>query len=111
MQSILGRIVGTIIATFVIAMLFGFVLTTADFTKPDYKPETSGHRAADKVYGLFGTVSSEIKRNDHSEPTWAETIFQKIAMPYALTSDLSAIFAGKLELGAASIFHDFARRT
>jgi len=74
-------------------------------------PEASGHRAADKVYGLFGTVSEEIKRNEHDEPTRAETILQKIAMPYALTADLSAIFTGKIEAGAASLVHDLSHRS
>ena len=110
MNGILGRIVGTIIGTFVVAMLFGFVLTTIDFSEPDYSPETSGHRAANKVYGLFGTVSDEIKRNDRDEPARAQTILQKIAMPYALTADLSAILAGKLEVGAEKVFRDFERR-
>ena len=105
MNSIGSRIVGFIVMTFVIAAIYGLFLTTEDFMGPNYNPETSGHKAAENVYGLFGTVSEEIKKDDVNEPARAVSIAHKIAMPYAVTADLSALLGGKVEAGLSSFFH------
>lgn len=98
-DNIVGRIIGVIVTTFVIAIVYGLFLTTRDFIRPGYDPEVSGHHAADNVYGLFGAVSDEVKRNENEQPTTAYmSVAHKIAMPYALTADLSALLGGKLEV-------------
>jgi hypothetical protein len=99
------RIISFIITTFLIAALYGLFVTTMDFMRPNYDPVASGHRAAGNIYGLFGTVNDEVKRNDPNAPARNTTITYKLAMPYAVTADLSAIFGGKIEVGVSSFFH------
>ncbi len=101
----LGRIIGIIVTTFIIAMLYGFFVTTMDFLGTGYDPVASGHRAAHNVYGLFGVVSEEIENNSTHPTSKLETVMRKIAAPYAVTADLTAILTGKLEIGIASFFH------
>ena len=104
-RPVLSRILGVIVTTFVIALFYGLLLTTEDLFRPHYNPVSSGHRAAENVYGLFGTVSEEIKRNDASEPVRLTSIAHRIAMPYAITADLSAIFGGRIEAGVLDLFN------
>jgi len=105
MGDVLARIIGLIITTFVIAIIYGLCLTTMDyFTKPNYTPVASGHHAADTIFGLFGTVSDEIKRNEDDHPH-ATSVAYKIARPYAITADLAAVLGGKLEVNIGSLFH------
>ena len=100
-----ARIIGLIVMTFMVAIFYGLFLTTMDFMAPNYNPITSGHRAADNIYGLFGTVATEIKNNDGSASDHGTSVTHKIAMPYAVTADLSAILGGKLEVKVSSLFH------
>ena len=101
----LGRIIGVIITTFMIAIVYGFYCGTMDFLTSRPDPVQSGHHAAGGVYGLFGVVSDEIKNNDARATSHVSTVGRKIAMPYAVTADLSAILTGKLELAITSVFH------
>jgi hypothetical protein len=87
-----------------IAVIYGLFLTTMDFLGPNYDPVASGHKAASNVYGLFGTADAEIKRNEAESPH-ATPVAYKLARPYAITADLSAIFGGKIEVGLASLLH------
>lgn len=105
-DNLATRVLGVIISTFVVAIVYGLFLTTMDFYHPNYSPVASGHRAAANIYGLFGTVSDEVKHNDAGEPAQVTSIARKIAMPYAIVADLSAIFGGKLEMGFASLVHN-----
>jgi hypothetical protein len=101
----LGRIIGVIIATFMIAAFYGLFCTAMDFMGSNYQPVHSGHRAAAGVYGLFGVVSEEIQNNEPHETSNLTSIARKIAAPYAVTADLSAILGGKLILACDSFFH------
>jgi len=98
------RIIGIIVMTFMIAIFYGLFLTTENFLQPDFNPVATGHQAANNIYGLFGTISNEIKQN---EPRGGHdmAVAHKLAMPYAVTADLSAILGGKLEVSLASLFH------
>jgi len=64
MNTLLGNLLSLIALTFFIAIGYGLFLTTRDFTAPNYNPIASGHRAADNIYGLFGTVSTEVRENE-----------------------------------------------
>lgn len=105
-SSLPGRIGGVVFFTFMVAMAYGLFLTTRDFmfTNPSFDPVASGHHAAANVYQLFGTVSGEIQRNDEHESPKATSIMHKIAIPYAVTADLTAILGGELEAGIRSFF-------
>jgi hypothetical protein len=107
---LVSRIAGVIITTFIIASMYGLALTTTDFVRSGYNPEASGHKAADHVYGIFNTVSNEIQRNETEKPVQVVTALHRVAVPYAVTADLSAIFAGKLEIGVSSFFHAIDKR-
>jgi len=101
------RIVGLIVTTFMVAIIYGLFVATMDFMshRPDYSPVASGHRAADTIYGLFGTMNTEIKNNEGEAPSRGSGVAYKIAMPYAVTADLSAILGGKIESGIAAFIH------
>ncbi len=103
------RIIGLIVTTFIIAMIYGIFVATVDFTGLDakiaYDPVISGHRAAKNVYALFGTANNEIKQNEGEAPQRGNGIAHKVAMPYAVTADLSAIVGGKVEVGMSTLFH------
>ena len=103
--GIISRLLGLVLATFLIAVIYGLFLTTVDFMKPGYNPVTSGHRAAQGVYGVFGTVDNEIRNNDEGESKHTTSVLRKIAKPYAIAADLSAILGGKIELVVSSLFH------
>lgn len=107
---LVSRVAGIIMTTFLIASLYGLALTTSDFVRSGYNPETSGHRAADHVYGIFNTVSNEIQRGETEKPVEVVAALHKVAVPYAVTADLSAIFAGKLEVGVSSFLHSIDKR-
>ncbi len=103
------RIISFIIMTFVVAICYGFFLTTENFMRPNFDPVTSGHQAADNVYNLFGLINNEVKRNDSAAPALQPhhaTIAYKIARPYAVTADLSAILGGKLEVRLSLFAHN-----
>jgi hypothetical protein len=100
------RILGIIVMTFMVAVIYGLFLTTMDFMgSPTYNPVNSGHEAANNIYGLFGTMTTEVRRNEGDAEAHNPTIAHKIAMPYAVTADLSAILGGKIEVGLSSLFH------
>ncbi len=102
--DLIYRVASVIFATFLIAFLYGFVLTTMDFIEPNYNPVATGHRAADNIYSLFGTVNHEVKQTaDKPETVHSVTVAHKIARPYAVTADLSAILGGKMEIGLSSM--------
>ena len=104
--DLIYRVIGVIFTTFFIAFLYGFVLTTMDFIEPNYNPVVTGHRAADNIYGLFGTVNHEVKQTaEKPETTHSVTVAHKIARPFAVTADLSAILGGKMEMGISSMIH------
>jgi hypothetical protein len=105
MGNLLGRILGVIFTTFLVAALYGLFCTTVDFMNPKYDPVASGRRAAHSVYGLFGVVSEEIEHNDPQASPRTVTIAERIATPYAVTADLAGLLGGKLELGLSSLFH------
>jgi len=76
--------------------------------QPNFDPVASGHQAAADVYGLFGTVNNEVKQNDGTAPALQShhsTITYKLARPYAITADLSALLGGKLEVSISSFVH------
>ena len=102
----LARIIGVIVTTFLLAALYGFFVTTMDFLDSRaYDPVASGHYAAGKVYGLFGVVSEEIDNNAPHNNGRLPSVARKIAAPYAIVADLTAIFAGKFEIFVLSFFH------
>jgi len=105
-----ARIIGFILSTFFIAILYGLCLTTLDFFGPHYDPVSSGHRAANTIYGLFGTAAEEIQRNEAEPNAHSTSVAYKIARPYAITADLSAIFGGKIEVGINSLLHTAENR-
>ncbi len=108
MKNSLGsRILGIILMTFVIAALYGFAGTTMDFLKTGYDPVASGQRVSNNIYGLFGVVGQEVKRDEvkaDESPRWNDGIAKKIASPYAVTADVAAVICGKLEVGLFSFF-------
>jgi hypothetical protein len=105
MGYVAGRILGVIFTTFLIAALYGLFCTTADFMSTKYDPVASGRRAAGGVYGLFGVVSEEIEHNDPNASPKTVSVAKRIASPYAVTADVTALLGGKLELAASSFFH------
>lgn len=105
MGSIVGRILGIIFTTFLIAALYGLFITTVDFMNAGFDPVKSAHRAASGVYSLFGDVSEEIERNDANASAKTVSVAHRISTPYAITADISALLGGKLELLASSLFH------
>jgi hypothetical protein len=100
--------------TFVVAICYGLFFTTMNFMGPNYDPVASGHQAAANVYGLFGLVSNEVKQNE-GESADAQphhhSIAYKIARPYAITVDLSAILGGKAEISLSSFVHSAGVQT
>jgi len=97
-MSILRSILGLIILSFCVAVIYGVGCATVDFLNDRKDPVQSGRHAAATIYGLFGVVTEEAKRNDAEAPqTPTSSAVQKIATPYAVTADISALLCGKLE--------------
>lgn len=105
MGNIVGRLLGLVFTTFLIAALYGLFIATADFMNAGFDPVKSAHRADAGVYHLFGDVSEEIERNDVNATPKTVSTAHRIAKPYAVTADVSALLGGKLELLASSAFH------
>ncbi len=105
MGNVAGRVLGIIFTTFLLAALYGLFCTTVDFMNANYDPVASGRRAAHSVYGLFGVVSEEIEHNDVNASPKTVSVAERIAAPYAVTADISALLGGKLEIGASKVFH------
>ncbi len=105
-MDVLGRIIGFIVVTFLVAFLYGFLCATVDCMRSSCEPVSSGRRAAENIYNLFGTVSEEARKNDAaSDAHPADSTMRKIASPYAVTADVTAILTGKIEAGISAMLH------
>jgi hypothetical protein len=106
----MSRLLSLVITTFMIAVIYGLFQTTMDFLRPNYDPVAAGHHAANGVYSLFGGVDDAVSPHTRSAARTA-SITHKVAVPYAVTANLSAFFGGKLEVGMENLFHAAQNRT
>lgn len=105
MQRFIGSVIGFIVTTFLLAIIYGLYVTTVDFMGPSsYDPVASGRKAGAGVYSLFGVTAEEIEHQAPQASPKTSSVAHRIAVPYAVTADLSALLGGKLEIGIAHIF-------